>query len=290
MSPPDSQARRASRRLLQRLGLFGAARFVRGVRAVELEKHLRARLARRNGAPPLPGPARMFSVAGTADVDWFLSSGRAGADSIAQTLSAAGAELAELRSILDFGCGCGRVLRHFAPLAAAPDGPRLVGSDLNRRSVRWCRRHLPFAEFTVNPLAPPLPFEDARFELVYALSVFTHMPPALQQRWMAELRRVLEPGGWLMMTTHGESYLSHLSPAEQARFRAGETVVRYEDVAGSNLCGAYHPPAVVAELARGFEVICHQPEGAHGNPHQDLFLLRRLGSDPPEGAALTDEL
>ena len=52
--------------------------------------------------------------------------------------------------------------------------------------------------------------------------------------------------------------------------------MRWEDVAGTNLCSAFHPAEYVrGVLARGFEFVEHAPEGAKGNPRQDLVLLRR---------------
>jgi hypothetical protein len=67
-----------------------------------------------------------------------------------------------------------------------------------------------------------------------------------------------------------------LSVEERDRFAAGEVVVRWEEVAGTNLCTAFHPPSFVRErLAAGFEPVEFVAQGAKGNPHQDLFLFRR---------------
>ncbi len=45
---------------------------------------------------------------------------------------------------------------------------------------------------------------------------------------------------------------------------------------GGNTCGAYHPERYVrGTLAQGFTVVDFVAEGASGNPHQDLFLLRK---------------
>lgn len=210
-------------------------------------------------------------VAGTPDVDWFLESGRLAADSIAEILERAGRPLEQVSALLDFGCGCGRVVRHWASLAG-----EVHGTDANPELVDWCRRNLPFARFQANGLEPPLAYEDSAFDLVYALSVLTHLPETLQHAWMAELRRILEPGGHLLLSIHGEAYAGRLSAAELKRFRAGEVVVRWEQVAGTNLCTAFHPEQYVRRrLADGFELVELVPRGARGNPDQDLVLLRR---------------
>ena len=248
-------------RLLQRLGLIGPA-FRSYERLVALRP---GAVAPTDGGPPLPPRRLMVRVAGTADPDWFLRSGRAGYDAIAAHVPPA-----ELETILDFGCGCGRVTRWFH----AFDG-ELAGSDLSRDAVEWCRANLR-GRFEVNGIAPPLAFEDETFDLVYALSVFTHLTADLQLAWRDEVRRVLRPGGRLLLTTHGHSYVPRLDSDERARFEAGELVVRWGEVVGSNLCSAYHPERYLRDtFADGFAFLELEPEGARGNPTQDLVLLQK---------------
>lgn len=248
-------------RLLDSLGLVGPA-----FRAYERLVALRPARRLVVEGPPLPPRRLMVRVTGTGDADWFLRSGRAGFDAIA-----AHAPLAELQSVLDFGCGCGRVTRWWRDF----DGT-VAGSDVNGPAVEWCRANLPFARFERNALAPPLVFEDESFDLVYALSVFTHMTAELQLAWRDELRRVLRPGGRLLLTTHGRSYVPRLTDAERARFERGELVVRWADVAGTNLCSAYHPESYLRDtFADGFAFLELEAEGARGNPTQDLVLLRK---------------
>jgi SAM-dependent methyltransferase len=248
-------------RLLERAGLIGPA--------FSLYEHLVAlrpgRSAQTDGTL-LPPRRLMVRVAGTADADWFLRSGRDAYDAIA-----AHVPLGELGAVLDFGCGCGRVTRYWSEFAGT-----VAGSDLDAGAVEWCRSNLPFAQFELNTLAPPLAFADERFDLVYALSVFTHLTAELQLAWRDELRRVLRPGGFLLVTTHGKSYLPRLEEDERARFERGELVVRWGDVPGTNLCSAYHPEPYLREtFAQGFSVETLESEGARGNPTQDLVLLRR---------------
>jgi SAM-dependent methyltransferase len=248
-------------RLLQRLGLIGPA-----FRAYERAVALRPQTVTPPDGMPLPPRRLMVRVAGTADAEWFLRGGRAGYDAIA-----AHVDMQQTRDVLDFGCGCGRVTRYFRDHAG-----EVAGSDVSGDAVAWCRHNLPFARFETNGLAPPLAFADERFDLVYALSVFTHLTEDLQLAWRDELRRVLRPGGRLLITTHGRAYVPRLDDAERARFERGEIVVRWGEVVGSNLCSAYHPERYLREtFAQGFGFLELEAEGARGNPTQDLVLLQK---------------
>jgi SAM-dependent methyltransferase len=252
--------------LLGRLRLLGPTyRGYERIRAIGADS---PRVAAPDGLPIPPAELRV-RVAGTADLDWFLEGGRLAEQAIRTALEQAGTTLESLPAILDFGCGCGRVVRRLDGIPGS-----VHGSDLNADAVAWCSENLPFARFVRNGLEPPLPLADASFDLVYTLSVLTHLPTGLAQEWLHELTRVLRPGGLLLVTTHGDRYRERLRPAELAAYDRGDVVVRFEEVAGSNLCTTFHPPASVERLAAGLELVHWEPEGAHGNPHQDLFLFR----------------
>jgi SAM-dependent methyltransferase len=93
---------------------------------------------------------------------------------------------------------------------------------------------------------------------------------------MSECLRVLKPGGFLLMSTMGEYYLSRerLSPPEQEAFQRGELVVLYDESAGTSLCSAYHPPAYVHQrLAKEFELAAFRPAADEGR--HDIHLLRK---------------
>jgi SAM-dependent methyltransferase len=265
--------RGTARHFLAAVGLAGVAREAMAAWRARAWRDRNARV-RSAGAPdglPLPADRLIQLVAGTADIGWFLEGGARAAASIRAALTDGGLALQDVRSLLDFGCGCGRVARHWAGLPAA-----VHGCDVNPRLVAWCRANLSFGTFVENRLEPPLPYGEGSFDLAYALSVFTHLPERGQRAWMDEMRRVIRPGGHLLLTTHGSRYRAELQADEAARFDAGDLVVRRSDEPGSNACGAYHPEAYVrARLAPPFQVIAFRREGALGNPYQDLWLLRR---------------
>lgn len=57
-------------------------------------------------------------------------------------------------------------------------------------------------------------YPDAFFDIVYSVSVFTHLPEEMQLSWLEELRRVAEKGGYLLLTTHGMELLSTSVPLD----------------------------------------------------------------------------
>jgi SAM-dependent methyltransferase len=105
------------------------------------------------------------------------------------------------KRVLDFGCGAGRTLRHFVP--EAPDA-ELWGADIDRDSIEWARAHLsPPCTLVRNDESPPLPVADDTFDLIYAISVFSHLTTQWAA-WLVELHRLLRPDGILIATFMGE--------------------------------------------------------------------------------------
>jgi SAM-dependent methyltransferase len=105
------------------------------------------------------------------------------------------------QTVLDFGCGTGRVLRWFA---TEPD-INLVGCDIHDASVAWMQASFPPAvRLYVNGDAPPLPEENDTFDLIYCGSVFSHLTDWAP--WLLELRRILKPGGALVASLHGRGF------------------------------------------------------------------------------------
>jgi len=155
---------------------------------------------------PLPPPALMRRVGHgdtASDEQVAIEYDRVGADIRAVVLGALPDDwVSPDRRILDFGAGAGRALRHLAPEAAA--GVELWGCDIDVPSIAWAQRHLPWFTFIQNGEAPPLAAPDEHFDLVYAMSVFTHLTDWWAD-WLIELHRVLKPGGLLISTFLGRS-------------------------------------------------------------------------------------
>lgn len=270
--------------IVRRLGLLEAAHHFKR-RIVTTRRDLRYQIL---GAPdglPIP-PRRLHALIvgpdrlGIHDYFWI---GKGCAGGLNGLLSVQAPRLRTLEPILDFGCGCGRVMRH---LWAADPGLSVWGTDINEEQVAWCRANLPFARVDVNGPRPPLAAPESTFGLAYAFSVFTHLPAELQGPWVRELVRVLRPGGYLLISLHGAAAAARLAAADRDRFASGHLVVLNPGLANDaeryGQCAAYHPPAYVnGELASDLELLAHIPGVADARRQiiwQDLYLFRKPAS------------
>ncbi len=194
--------------------------------------------------------------------------------------------------ILDWGCGCGRVTRHF--LARMP-GASITGCDIDGEAIDWCAGHLGAGFVRVGPM-PPTPFAEGAFDLVIACSVLTHLPADVQEAWLAEIRRVLVPGGHFLASTQGEYAfrLAHRAP-EPGKTRAlvrrlvgsSATAPRLDGIVDATLDpaldgiapagyyrGVFQSRAYTTDVcSRYFDVVDYVERGLNG--HQDLVVLRR---------------
>jgi SAM-dependent methyltransferase len=161
-------------------------------------------------------PRQLRARTGVPGARAFVASGREAAQEIEDALASARVAVGDVQSVLDFGCGPGRVLPHVASLAARARG---TGCDVNAPAIEWAREHRPGLRWEVSGFEPPLPFADAAFDLVYSISVFSHIDAELQARWLRELERVLQPNGVALLSVHGRDAFES--------FRSGDAATRW---------------------------------------------------------------
>jgi hypothetical protein len=115
---------------------------------------------------------------------------------------------------------------------------------------------------------------------VYALSVFTHLDEAHQFQWLAELERILRPGGYLLVSLHELS--ADVPNAPVLPSHAQETGFMFAALPSGGMRGIFpdwyqiasHSEAYVrANYARYFSVVDYAP---HGLDHsQDVVVLQK---------------
>lgn len=219
---------------------------------------------------PYPPPHLCFPVAANYSPVHFFSTGKKGAAAILNILQKNGRNIEDFKRILDFGCGCGRIARHWQNL----EGCKICGTDINPKLIEWSRQNLSFGQFSTNGLESALEYADNNFDFVFAVAVFGHFRGELQKHWMNELCRVLKPGGLLLITIKGKNRIGELTDEEASRFRSGRLVVIEPECSGTNYCLAYHPDSYFRNVLAGdMEVIYYEPSGSPDTA-QDVYLLR----------------
>jgi SAM-dependent methyltransferase len=181
------------------------------------------------------------------------------------------------KRVLDFGCGAGRTIRHFVDLAPATE---LWGSDIDARCIEWDRENLGHAaKFVVNEELPPTELPGGHFDLVYALSVFTHLSTHWAG-WLFELDRVMAPGGLLVATIMSEGMGIRVSGEPWDEAKIGMSV--YEEGQDWEHGGpmVLHSPWWIEEhWGRLFDIEQLMPAGFHANEasedDQGVVVMRK---------------
>ena len=177
--------------------------------------------------------------------------------------------------ILDWGCGPGRIIRHFPFLLPNAE---IHGTDYNEKYIRWCNENLKGIKFSINKVDPPTFYEDSFFDAVIGLSIFTHLSGENHFGWINELHRIIKPRGKLLITTQGKGYYSKLTESEKKLFDSGLLVTRKYLDEGNRLYSSFQPPEFMVKLISGkFESVEYLPGKIEDNePLQDSWLLRKF--------------
>jgi len=168
-------------------------------------------------------------------------------------------------TLLEFASGSGRVTRHLVGRWKS-----ITASDIQPSAVEFLKGALPVDAYLSSVIPEELAIPD-RFDVVFALSFFSHMPETSFARWIAVLSKFVAPGGLFIFTTHSPTSIPYLvklgySPrADDFWFEPrpspeyGQTIVSHRYV--ENL----RPPAM--------REVAFRP--AYWWTHQDTYIWKR---------------
>ena len=122
-------------------------------------------------------------------------------------------------AVLDVGCGTGTLALEVARLVGRAG--RVAGVDpgteqIARARAKAARRHEPI-EFQIGVIEQ-LPFPDQTFDVVLSTLMMHHLPASLKRQGLAEIARVLKPGGRLVIADFKRK---QERAGQAARFHAG---------------------------------------------------------------------
>lgn len=271
---PAPRRRQDLKDRLDRWGLLGAAYALRQAGRSARPHVVRGNLAtrrQRTSDVPVPPLRLVYAVGGHFDRAAFVRMGADNFEDVLQAFRRGGGDPTTTGfRVLDFGCGCGRVLRYWKDQPGSP-----AGVDPNPRVVRWCQENLTFADVRRSDPLPPLPHADGSFDGIYAISVFTHLTVDAQRAWATELSRVLAPGGVLVVTTHGPEAARRLADPLRRDLDQHGVLVLHEGHEGSNLCAAYHTTSYMEhDFAPDLELVACDSGALRWSTH-DVSVFRK---------------
>ena len=178
--------------------------------------------------------------------------------------------------VLDWGCGAGRIIRH---LPLVYPSAVFYGCDSNEERIQWNKTHIPGISFTTVNSFIPTPYSNSIFDLVYGMSVLTHIDTDQQVDWIYELARILKKDGVLLLSTQGDFYLPDLLPGEKRKFARKGIFTKSYPRQGHRMMSTYHNQTHFKKMVSPwFTILEYYPGNA--NPHklggQDLWILKKM--------------
>lgn len=148
---------------------------------------------------------------GAPDTIDHIENGKRSADYYVELYNRLCGDFDDVERVLDFGCGCGRVLSRM------PSGgnARYFGVDLREDGVQWLRETMPEGKFVTGAAMPPVDLGAEEFDLIYAVSVLTHLTQEQERAWLDEWHRLLKVGGYVIVTFRAEDWVEQFAYENQ---------------------------------------------------------------------------
>lgn len=180
-----------------------------------------------------------------------------------------------IKNIYEWGCGPMRVLRHL-PENFKNKNIEFYGSDYNSKTIKWAKENFCDIKLSLNKLSPPLPFESMQFDVIYSISVFTHLSQKLSYEFADDIYRLLKKNGIFISTFHGDFCKKHLTSAEQKKFLNDEYIERGRVKEGSRLFSSYHPKSFIMDCFSKFEILEHKKCNKDQFFPQDWYVFKKI--------------
>ncbi|MGH9824326.1 MAG: class I SAM-dependent methyltransferase [Blastocatellia bacterium] len=212
---------------------------------------------------------------GVAGVNHYFASGAADAQKAAETLKLLLRDVQQPK-VLEFAAGFGRVSRHMPSRAPGLD---LTVSDVHGAAVQFAKEILGLHAFKSEPLPNQAVIEHDRYDFIFTLSFFSHIPDSSFGDWLLLLYAALRPGGFLLFTTHGEASMKkyeHLANLYNPKAGFGYTVTSDQpDIEGENYgTMSVDFEYVVRQIRRSpARIVQFQSAGWFG--HQDEWIIQK---------------
>jgi SAM-dependent methyltransferase len=177
-------------------------------------------------------------------------------------------------SLFEFASGFGCVTRH---LKNTIPNCVPIACDIHPEAIRFSREVLGI-EAILSESSPEELKLDRQFDVVFALSFFSHMPKSSFTRWLTKLVSLVKPGGYLIFTTHGlmsKQFIINCHYDEDGFYFCSES--EQKDISTAEYGTAcVTPQYVFSQIFTIPEVSPKYFFEGYWWKHQDVFVIRRI--------------
>lgn len=181
----------------------------------------------------------------------------------------------EQLKVLDWGCGVAKIVRHIPNLI---NNAMVFGTDINQKMIDWDSQNITSVTFSRIEYFPPTHFDNNQFNLIFGISVFTHIEMKFQIEWLAEICRIIAPNGVFLFTTHGIKYEVNLSEKEKKELNTkGALTINYKQK-GHRMMSSYNKYQNFKILVEKYFEVLEYYDGLqypHKTGGQDLWIVRK---------------
>jgi SAM-dependent methyltransferase len=174
--------------------------------------------------------------------------------------------------ILDWGCGVSRVTMHLHKFVASKT--EIYGCDINEPMIAFNKANFKNISYSVISYLPPAGYSNSFFDLVYGLSVFTHIEGCFQKQWIEEIHRILNDGGFFLFTTHGRNFYSKLLPREKKVLKETGSFTKQFEKKGHRMMTTYNSKDDFIKMMHPYFEVIEFREGE--KEEQDFWIARKL--------------
>jgi ubiquinone/menaquinone biosynthesis C-methylase UbiE len=179
-------------------------------------------------------------------------------------------------NILEWGCGVSRTCRHLKKYI--DPNSKVFACDINEIMINWNQQNIKDVDFATISYHPPTSYDSSMFDIVFAISVFTHIDIIQQENWINEIHRILNTNAVFLFTTHGTQYFDKLISSEKEILNKTGAFTKQYFKKGHRLMSTYNLAASFkTTLEKYFEVVEFYEGKKYINKigGQDLWIVRK---------------
>lgn len=182
-------------------------------------------------------------------------------------------------NILEWGCGVSRTTRHLHKYL--PQHSNIFACDVNAGMIEWNKAHIQNIHFSLINHNPPTSYNTSCFNIIFCISVFTHIDSIQQTNWLKEIYRILDDSGIFLFTTHGSYYNNKLLQKELQELTEKGVYTKNYYKRGHRLMSTYNDANQFKKVVENLFTVLEFYDGSSNLEKvggQDLWIVQKKQS------------